>query len=167
MISLFWVTIQFHVTWLGKMVECLFFFFAFLQCHFLDVFLNVGDVVCVVVVPVICLKNADWNEANTHSTGPERRGLLFSFFPLLVSVYLSFCLCFFSVLLSRFDLISWVLLSQGPFSLSLSFSVCFLSPLTVVNVRTLIKCRLIFWTACVSLSDCVYLGLLRKSRLAH
>lgn len=57
MISLFWVTIQFHVTWLGKMVKCV-FFFVFLQCHFLDVFLNVGDVV-VATLLVICLKNAD------------------------------------------------------------------------------------------------------------
>lgn len=51
LISLVWVTIQFRVTWLGKMVKC----FLFLQSHFLDVFLYGASV----VVLVICLKNAD------------------------------------------------------------------------------------------------------------
>lgn len=51
--------------------------------------------------------------------------------------------------------------SLGPLSFSLSVSDSLL--LWVVNVHTLIKCQLIFWTTCVSPSRFVCLGFEEKS----
>lgn len=105
-------------------------------------------------------------ECQRHRAGDAACFLALSIVSLTLFVFLLVVLFFLFFLLSRFDLISWVLLSRDSFfgsSPFFSVSVSDSLLLWVVNVRTLIKCQLIFWTTCVSPSGFVYLGFEEKS----